>query len=163
MGRKGMRAPLLVTVATATLVLISGAAGAKNLPAGGMTIAEIAKWLQGEGYKAEVRSDKSEKYLESSADGQNFQIYQYDCDKAKRCGSFQFQIGYDTKGSFSPDKVNDWNKENRWVRVYADKVNDPWVELDVDLTPGGTFELLDDEFGVWRMSLGHFHKFAFGN
>ncbi len=34
------------------------------------------------------------------------------------------------------------------MRAYVDKVNDPWLEYDVDLTPGGSYELLKDEFGI---------------
>ena len=154
-----MRRPLLMSVATAALVLFSGVAGAKSLPAKGMTIDEIAKWLQSAGYKAEIQTANGEKNIYSSANGQNFHIYQYDCNKTTRCGSFQFSVGFDTKGSFNPEKLNDWNKDNRWVRAYVDKVNDPWLEFDIDLTPGGTYELLNDEFAVWRMSLDHFHKF----
>ena len=154
-----MRTILLTSIAAAALVLISSGADSKNLPAKGMTIDEIAKWLQGAGYKAQIQTANGEQNIYSSADGQNFHIYQYDCNKTKRCGSFQFSVGFDTKGSFDPSKVNDWNKDNRWVRAYVDKVNDPWLEQDIDLTPGGTYELLDDEFAVWRMSLDHFHKY----
>ena len=32
-------------------------------------------------------------------------------------------------------------------------------EYDVDLTPGGSYELLKDEFGIWQDSLGRFRKF----
>ena len=54
--------------------------------------------------------------------------------------------------------MNDWNRDNRWARAYVDKVNDPWLEYDVDLTPGGTYEMLNDEFAIWRDTLGRFHK-----
>ena len=52
--------------------------------------------------------------------------------------------------------MNEWNRDNRWARGYYDSVNDPWVEYDVDLTPGGTYELLDDEFATWRSTLTRF-------
>lgn len=132
---------------------------AKSLPANGMTIDDIASWLQSEGYKAQIQTAQDgTKNVYSSSDGQNFHIYQYDC-KNGRCGSLQFSVGFNTKGAFTGDKMNDWNRDNRWARAYVDKVNDPWLEYDVDLEPGGTYELLNDEFGIWRDSLNHFRKF----
>jgi hypothetical protein len=71
----------------------------------------------------------------------------------------QFAAGFDTKGAFNPVKMNDWNRDNRWTRAYIDKANDPWLEMDIDLTPGGTFELLNDEFATWRSSFVRFKKF----
>ena len=55
--------------------------------------------------------------------------------------------------------MNDWNMNKRWVRAYVDKENDPWVEYDVDLAPGGTYEGLKDQFGIWQDALSHFRKF----
>ena len=134
-------------------------AQAKDLPQNGMTIQDIQNWLQDEGYRAQVQTaSDGTRSIYSSADGANFHIYQYDC-KNGRCGSLQFSVGFNTKGAFNSDKMNAWNRDNRWVRAYVDKVNDPWLEYDVDLTPGGTYELLNDEFAIWRDSLGHFRKY----
>ena len=153
-----MKHGILVCAATLALALVSNAASAKDLPAGGMTINDLVGWLQGQGYKAEVQTAKDgTKNIYSAAEGSNFHIYQYDC-KNGRCGSLQFSVGFDTKGCFGPGPMNDWNRDNRWARAYVDKVNDPWLEYDVDLTPGGTFEMLNDEFTIWRDTLGRFHK-----
>ncbi len=154
-----MKTALLAGIAALAIVSFSDAALAKDLPANGMTLDDIQAWLQSEGYKAKVdTANDGTRSIESSADGQNFHIYQYDC-KEKRCGSFQFSVGFNTKGAFNPEKMNDWNRDNRWVRAYVDKVNDPWLEYDIDLTPGGTYELLNDEFAIWRDSLGRFRKY----
>jgi hypothetical protein len=39
-----------------------------------------------------------------------------------------------------------------------DKENDPWISQDIDLSPGGTYELLNDELKVWSDSVGRFMK-----
>jgi hypothetical protein len=140
------------------LTLFASAASARDLPPGGMTIDEIVSWLQDGGYGAEIRTESSgERNVYSSANGNNFHIYLYDC-KAARCGSFQFSAGYDTKGTHNAAEMNTWNLNNRWVRAYVDQVNDPWVRYDIDLTPGGTYELLNDEFAIWRTALANFRK-----
>ena len=152
----------LIPVIAVTLLsaLFSDMALAKDLPAGGMTLEDVQSWLQDEGYKAQFYPLKDGgRAIASSSDGHTWKIYMYDCNKDGRCGSLQFSMGLDTSGAFNAEKVNDWNRDNRWARAYIDSVNDPWVEYDVDLTPGGTYELLNDEFTTWRNSVKHFHEF----
>jgi hypothetical protein len=157
-----MKPVLLATLAAlslATLSLAPGAALAKDLPEGGMTLEEIAVWLQSKGLPAEVKSDdKGKRHVYSSLDGAKFEIYVYDC-KDGRCGSMQYAAGFDTKGAYGPVPINEWNRDNRWTRAYADTVNDPWLEYDIDLTPGGTYDLLDDQLEIWKSAVGRFRKF----
>jgi len=146
-------------VAALAFALYASAAPAKDLPDKGLSIEQVASWLQNEGYKAEMqKSSDGTPNIASSSDGQTFHIYMYDC-KDDVCASLQFSEGFDTKGTFTADKINDWNKNNRWARAYIDKENDPWVEYDVDLAPGGTYEGLKDQFGIWQDALSHFRKF----
>ncbi len=151
-----MRRAFLTSVTVLGFFLAPGAAQARDLPHGGMTVEDVASWLQDAGYKAQIQTGKDgAPNIDSSAEGMNFQIYFYDC-KDKRCGSIQFSKGYDTGGAFDAKAMNDWTAKDRWVRAFADDVNDPWLEYDVDLTPGGTYELLNDEFKIWRDSLRRF-------
>ncbi len=55
--------------------------------------------------------------------------------------------------------MNEWNTNYRWLRARVDGSNDPWGEMDVDLSTGGSYELLNEEFGVWRKALLEFQKF----
>jgi len=147
-----------ILAAAAALAVLTGGAAARDIPAGGLTINDIVKWLQDAGYKAEIQKNASgDLNVYSAAEGSGFHIYQYDC-KQSVCGSLQFSVGFDTKGAFNAVQMNEWNKKNRWTRAYIDTVNDPWLEQDVDLTPGGTYENLDDEFAVWRAALRHFRE-----
>jgi len=152
-----MRANILAIA----LLLLPGVAVARDLPSGGLTLDEIMAWLQNDVHVPAAYDTSSDgtKNIKVSVDGGNFHIYTYDCKGGDRCGSLQFSAGYDTKGAWSPGPMNDWNRDNRWVHAYVDKVNDPWIEYDVDLTPGGTYELLGDELGIWRDSVSNFRKF----
>jgi hypothetical protein len=79
----------LIVAAAAALALAPGAGWAKDLPAGGLTLEEMASWLQGEGYKAEIQTaDDGSRNIYSAADGQNFHVDTYDC-KGDRCALFQ--------------------------------------------------------------------------
>lgn len=152
-----MKRALFASAAALALTFVSNAAIAKDLPANGMTIKEMAAWLHGAGYKAEIQTVDGRKVILSGAEGSDFRIYPEDC-KGERCSSLQFAVGFDTKGALTAGKINEWNQQNRWVRAYVDKTNDPWLEYDVDLAPGGSYENLNDEFALWRSQLTNFRK-----
>ena len=153
-----MRA-LLAGAAVVAACLMSTAALAKDLPEGGLSVQDLSKWLQDAGYKAEVQTAKDgSKSIYSSTDGTGFYVDVYDC-KEERCASVQFSLGFDTKGAWNATKMNEWNGKNRWVRAHVDSKDDPWLEMDVDLSPGGTWEGLSDEFAIYRDMVVSFKKF----
>ncbi len=155
-----MKCAVLASAAVIAVALSSGSALAKDLPQGGLTVQDVAKWLQDSGYKAEIQTSRDgSQNVYSASDGTGFHVYMYDCHNGPRCASIQFSVGFDTKGAWNAAKMNAWNSDNRWVRAYVDDTNDPWVEMDVDLYPGGTWENLNDEFAVWRDMLGRFTKY----
>jgi Putative bacterial sensory transduction regulator len=143
--------------AALVLALAPGAASARDIPSGGFTVDDIVAWLQAGGYKAQIVPGDSggSPHVSSGAGGTNFGVYLFDC-KGGRCGSIQFSTGFSTHGAFDTSKMNQWNRDNRWARGYFDSVSDPWIEMDIDLTPGGTYELLDDELATWEGSLKRF-------
>lgn len=145
-------------VALALALMSAAAAAAKDIPAGGFTVADVAAWLQDQGYRAQIVTDKDgTKHVSSATSGVDFGVYLYDC-KGERCGSIQFAAGWATHGSFDTARMNEWNRRNRWARGYYDDAKDPWLEYDIDLTPGGTYELLNDELATWNTSVTNFVK-----
>lgn len=130
------------------------------LHVGGMTGAEVAKWLRDAGYKAELTTDKTgDPMIKSAADGVNFNVNFYDCEAKSRCKAIQFSAGFDLKEPFDPAKVNEWNRGNRYLKAYLDDEGDPHVEYDVNVNAGRTREGLDDDFSVWTSMIGDFTKF----
>ena len=149
---------LFIAAGVALLALLPVASMAKPIAVQGMSVGDVAAWLQNQGYKAQIVTEKDGKsHVDSATGGTRFGVYMFDC-KNNKCGSIQFSAGFDTHGAFSAQKLNEWNRDKRWSRVYVDNVNDPWIEYDVDLTPGGTYELLNDEFAIWNSELGEFTK-----
>ncbi|HWA79731.1 MAG TPA: YbjN domain-containing protein [Acetobacteraceae bacterium] len=155
-----MKRTLLASATVFALALAPAMAIAKDLPAGGMTADDVVSWLQSDGYPATVTTEKDgSKTINSASDGSAFHISMYDCNGGPRCSSLEFFVGFDTHGAFNAEKMNDWNRRNRWTRAYVDSTNDPWLEMDVDLSPGGTYENLDDQFSIWRDEFRSFRKF----
>lgn len=150
--------PILACGIAALALCLAQPAAARAIPNGGLTLEQVAGWLQDAGYRAEIKTEDGKRNIYSGSDGHNFHVSMYDCNDKNVCGSLQFWVGFDTKGAFNPSQINQWNRKNRWVRAYVDDVNDPWLEMDVDLTPGGSYENLNDEFAIWRSALKRFHE-----
>ncbi|KSB90829.1 hypothetical protein AS593_16970 [Caulobacter vibrioides] len=151
--------PLLLAAAMA-LAPAAALAASKPIHADGMTGPEVVKWLQDAGYKAELLTDKTgDPHIKSAANGVNFDIYFYDCTAKPRCKAVQFSAGFDLKTPLSAGKINEWNRDNRYLKAYIDDDGDPYVQYDVNLNAGRTIEVLDDDFGVWTSMINDFTKF----
>lgn len=126
------------------------------IPEGGFTIEDLVAWLQSEGYSAKVVPDgDGESHVVTNTQGSPCNIFPNDLVNG-RYGSIGLGTGFATNGKFDISHINDWNANNRWARAYYDNVNDPWLVMDVDLWPGGTFESLRDQFGAWNNTLARF-------
>ncbi len=148
----------IIALAAATMLGL-GAAQAQVIDKGGMTGPEAAAWLQKAGYKAELTKDEGgDPLIDSAADGHAFKVYFYDC-KEGRCGALQFSAGFDRKEPLALEKANEWNRKNRYLKVYLDDDGDPYVQYDVNVNAGRTVSGLDDDFGVWTSMLGEFTTF----
>ena len=151
-----MRAGLIGAGVALSAALFAGVAQATPIPDDGVTMSEMTAWLQGQGFHTEEErsSDTSVSgvaatHLVFDYEGVKVGLYLFDC-KAGRCGSVQFAVGWATHGRFDTTQMNRWNRDKRWCRGYFDAENDPWLEMDVDLTPGGTYELLNDDFATYK-------------
>jgi hypothetical protein len=68
-------------------------------------------------------------------------------------------VVFDLDKGLTADKINEWNLGKRYIKAYIDSEGDPWGQYDVNLSPGRTYEGLDDDFGVWRLTLPVFKSF----
>jgi hypothetical protein len=137
------------------VLLLASVASARDIPAAGFTLDEVVTWLQSSGHPTQMIPDSGVGHIQTSTGGVPFRVYMFDC-KEGRCGSIQFAAGLEIHGKFDLSRMNGWNTKNRWGRGYYDGNNVPWVEMDVDMTPGGTYELLNDELATWNKTLVHF-------
>ena len=132
---------------------------ARNIPDDGITLDQVAAWLSDKGLDAKITDDgNGNKIVSSTVSGVRFGVYMFDCNGGK-CGSIQFAAGWPTNGNIAASRVNEWNRTKRWARAYLDTSNGIWLESDVDLTPGGTYELLSDNFATWRKTVDGFKEF----
>jgi hypothetical protein len=146
------------------MLVFAAPAAARDLPTGGMTATEIASWLIAKGYPAQVKPDPTtagDQIVSTTTEGVEVEIYLYDCHgdgDARRCTSMQYAAGFPPNASVTADKVNEWNRQKRYIKAYLTTGGSLYGEYDMDLSPGGTFEMLDDELDNWRRNVVTFHQ-----
>jgi hypothetical protein len=143
----------------AGLIGLGAAQGAAAAPLtdGGVTAQEVAAVLQAKGYRAEIGKDNDgDPKVHSGAQGVGFDIYFYGCHKGPRCSSIQFTAGFHVEGGMTLERINQWNRNNRFGRAYLDDVNDPFIEMDLDVEHGFTSEAVDNNVDTWDAVLGAF-------
>ena len=122
--------------------------------------ASLVRALQGAGYAARLGTDKvGDPLITSGASGTTFQIFFYNCTNNRQCATVQFHSGYDLRNPVSLERINEWNRSQRFGRAYLDKENDPILEMDVDLDDGGlSTALFIDNLEFWTSVLGNFER-----
>ena len=81
------------------------------------TAEQVADAVRDAGYKAELKkADDGSFYVLSAANGEGFTIDMTDC-KALKCNGLSFQSFYKGEPLFTPAFANQWNQENRFLKV----------------------------------------------
>ncbi|HEY3890298.1 MAG TPA: YbjN domain-containing protein [Caulobacteraceae bacterium] len=156
----GMVAAMAITFLGATAPALAG-----PLPGDGMTATELAAWLTAAGYAATVKPDTTtpgDQIVSTTLDGLGVDIYLYDCSgggDARRCTSMQYAAGWAPSSTYSLDRTNEWNRSHRYIKAYLTRGNSLYGEYDLDLRPGGTFEMLNETLANWRRTVGDFKTF----
>ena len=109
----------------------------------GVSIQQIADILQEEGYKAQLDKDsQGDPLIRTKMGGLNVKVFFYLCSEEALCEDIQFSVGFDLEDGLSTAKVQKWNKEYRFAKTYLDDEDDPYLEIDLQLVPGGTPDLV---------------------
>jgi Putative bacterial sensory transduction regulator len=153
-------AALALAFVSQAFVLDAGAQ-ARSIPDEGMTFEDVAAWLREQGKEVTISQDSlGNKIIVTSTDGMKFSVYMFDCQN-DRCGSLQFATGphASATGKLELERINEWNKTKRWARAYLNGPNSLWIEADFDLSPGSSYELLNDEMATWAKALAAIKPF----
>jgi hypothetical protein len=126
------------------------------IPNGGLMLEEVIAWLQSGGYAAKVVTrEDGKRHIESWSSGTLFNIFTPGCQSG-HCASLELVFAFSSKGKFDVSRLNEWNSDVPWGKAYYDTVNDPCLDMDISLSPGGTFESLNDQFATWNNILSNF-------
>lgn len=121
--------------------------------------AKVAKLVQELGYKAELKArDDGEPYINSAANGSNFSIEFYGCEKAVKCTSIQFYSWYKKEPWYSVALTDKWNAEKRFIKAAIDKDGDFATYMDITAL-GGTRESFADSLDWWTVMTNDLFEF----
>jgi hypothetical protein len=136
----------------AGLVLTAGPALAQPIPAKGLTVEEVATFLKSKGYRAEIVTENDGAYIKTGMEGLSVSVNVEDC-KDKRCESVQFVTGFNLKDGMTYQRADEWNDVKRWATMSLDNDMDPFLSMDVSLTPGSSYEALAESISIWEMMI----------
>ncbi|OYY90745.1 MAG: hypothetical protein B7Y45_06035 [Sphingomonas sp. 28-66-16] len=129
------------------LATLTGAANAQDVLIDLSTPEQVASALQGAGYKAEMKkNDEGAFYILSAANGSGFTVDMTDC-KALKCNGLSIQSYYEAEPLFTNAMVNDWNQNNRFLKVSLNEKGQlrEWFDIDTlgKLTKANFADLID--------------------
>lgn len=122
----------------------------------------VASVIRGKGYTVEVSKDSDgDPLIKAEGNGVNFIVLFYGCTNGKACQTISFYAGW-TDSEANEQKLNEWNRDQRFGRAYIDKDGDPCIEMDVDLDDGGMSKILfEDNVEFWMTVMSQYSKFIF--
>lgn len=124
----------------------------------------VADVIRGKGFDVEItKDDEGDPLIRAEGKGYKFIVLFYGCTNGKDCQTITFYAGW-AEGTSDVNKINDWNRTNRFGRAYIDKDEDPCIEFDVDLDDGGMSRILfEDNVEFWMTVMVQYSKFVFGD
>jgi len=124
---------------------------------------ELQRLIQAWGYRADLSTDsESDPIIRSAMSGATVTVVFYGCTKEdpKRCDSLQLSSGFILKIKPSREKIDEWNRAQRYLKTFLDKEDDPFAQYDVSLVGGVSADNLKDVFRKFDSSLGKFMSFV---
>jgi len=118
---------------------------------------QIANFLRGRGYAAEVTTDSDgDPTIRTRSQGVTWNVLFYGCQGGRNCNAITFESTYEPNAQSGLDNLNAWSVSKRYA--YAVRRNDGIVALRMDvLMIGGISEqLFQESHGLWETQLGAF-------
>ena len=116
--------------------------------------------IQDLGYRALLEVDgDGDPMIRSSVGGTQFAVVFYGCsDTHDHCDILLFKAGYELNEKVGMEVINQWNATRLFGRAYLDDVNDPWIELVLNVHGGVTRKQFEKTFEWWESSVGEFEQ-----
>ena len=119
----------------------------------------LVSLMQQAGYRAVLSStNDGSPSIESSAAGANFYIYFYGCDGGQGCLSLQFESGYDLPDGATLGTINNWNSTKRFAYAYLDNENEPYLNMDLNMSYGTSEQNFLDSLSLWDTQMADFQS-----
>ena len=114
----------------------------------GSNIDDIVNIAKGYGSATLQRDDEGEPAIRGRIKGNAYYLTFRNCSGENSCEDFYFQA-FVIKPVLDLDKLNEWNFNKRWTKLYFDDEDDAVLEMDVNLGGGVTLSNLEQSFSIW--------------
>lgn len=146
-------APIALLIA----LLTAAPSFADSVPGVGITREHMREMMAARGWPATIKTDEyGATIIESSVNNVTFDVYFYECAN-DYCRDIQFAAGW-SNVTVTPDQINNWITQKRFVRVYWKPGNVVWAEMDARISEGTT-ENIEEYLSLWPVMLGEFKTF----
>lgn len=116
--------------------------------------------LHAKGFQAQLGTTSGEPSIASGAGGVNFRIFFENCRDGAACTTVTFTTGF-TDVDTTLERVNEWNRNQRFARAYVDQDGDPVLKMDVDLDHAGIPQANFNEYlDIWASLAPKFLTFV---
>lgn len=148
---------LSLAAVLAIALLTAAPALASPLTEQGVTRELMVEIMTRHGLPARIDKDsKGNVIVKSRVAEINFDVYFFDCTDGG-CREIQFAAGW-TNRTASPAKINEWNTQKRYLRVYSKPGKVIWAEQDA-IVGRGTTENIDEYLTTWATVIAIFKTF----
>lgn len=138
----------------------AGSATAENLWASDPQSILFA--MQDAGYAATLGKSSStgNPKISSRISQSNYAVFFYGCRDHRDCTSIQFSAGYNLDSPMSAARANEWNRHQRFAKVYINDSGTPILRMDMTMEGDGTGRRnFAYSLDFWRRQTENFEKF----
>ncbi|MDE2596015.1 MAG: YbjN domain-containing protein [Sphingomonadales bacterium] len=117
--------------------------------------------LQAQGYRAMLgKSDSTgNPKIESAANGYNYSVLFYGCEKGENCTSLGFMITFEKDPTNTAQLANEWNKANRFSQMALNDDGTLSLSYDISTVGGLSQPNFADVVDWWQVILGNVRVF----
>jgi len=138
----------------------AGAAAAENLrasdPQGILFAMQDAGFVATLGESSTTGNPK----ISSRISRSNFSVYFYGCRDHRDCTSIQFSAGYTLDSSMSAARANEWNRNQRFAKVFVNDDGNAILRMDMTMEGDGSGRRnFQYSLDFWRLQTEKFEKF----
>jgi hypothetical protein len=119
---------------------------------------EILNIAKGFGSAELEKSKSGDPHIRGRISGTIYGVVFYGCRNHERCRSIQLYSSWEMSDKPGLERINEWNKKKRFGKAYLDEVDDPFLEMDVEMEFGMTRRNLEECFRNWELVLKEFKE-----
>jgi len=121
----------------------------------------VLKALTAQGYAGKLEKlDSGRPSISVKISGLNTYMDFYGCDDDfKDCKTILLAVAINLDDGTTPGKVNEWNSNQIWGRVYLDDSSDPTLDYTVSLFDGFSPAVFEETVRQWDATIGDFADF----